>query len=165
MSQDMMIFVTGVVGRAMGSGQFGAEHIPTLVQSALAAFQEHLAPKLAEAPSPPRSAPSASGGFQKPNWKGGAAAIAAGGDIPAETKPFSMWGGDKSYLFGRSDATWADILGEAQDGNTATRELLEKAARAGLGDDPKWHKNNARRIGRAKTCLAMLAGGGEPTPL
>jgi hypothetical protein len=156
--KDLSIFVTGVVGRAMGSGKFGHMDIPDLTKAALDAFQEHLAPKLAQsapAHSPP---PGASGGPQKPDWHAGAAAVAGGGNgVQPETKSFSIWGGDKSYVFGRNDAIWADLLGEAQEGNAGTLELLKKTANGPLGEDPKWHKNNARRIGRAKACLAMLA--------
>lgn len=161
-TKDMLIFVTGVVGRAMGSGTLGSVQIGELTKAALAAFEEHLAPKLAQSAPTPRPAPSASGGPQKPDWHAGAAALASGDNgIPAETKPFSMWGGDKAYIFGRDGAIWGDLLAEAQDGNQSTLESLRKAAAASLGKDPKWHNANAKRIARAKACLAMCQGQGQ----
>lgn len=160
-SKDMLIFVTGVVGRAMGGGAFDASHVGVLTQDALAAFEEHLAPKLAQSAHAPRPAPSASGGPQKPDWRAGAAAIAEGGSgIGPETKSFSIWGGDKAYIFGRDGVIWADLLAEAQDGNQDTIEALKKAAAAGLGKDPKWHSANGKRIARAKACLQMIQGQG-----
>lgn len=41
--KDMLIFVTGIVGRAMGSGQFGVTDISLLTQAALAAYKANLA--------------------------------------------------------------------------------------------------------------------------
>jgi hypothetical protein len=155
-STDMMIFVTGVVGRSMGSGKFEGDDIDMLTQRALDAFQTHLAPRLAQSPPLPRPSPGASQGPQRASWKAGPAAVASGGDVPPETKSLSVWGGDKAYLFEDNERVWGDWLGAAQDGDPAAREALEKAARAKLGDDPKWHKNNARRIARAKACLALL---------
>jgi hypothetical protein len=39
-SKDMLIFVTGVVGRAMGSGQYSATDIGLLTKAAVVAFHE-----------------------------------------------------------------------------------------------------------------------------
>lgn len=39
-SQDRMIFCTGIVGRAMGSGQFQPAHVRELLQSAADAYDE-----------------------------------------------------------------------------------------------------------------------------
>lgn len=41
--KDVMIFVTGVVGRAMGSGNFGVTDIDLLTKAALAAYKANLA--------------------------------------------------------------------------------------------------------------------------
>jgi hypothetical protein len=43
--QEKMIFVTGVVGRSMGSGKFAASEIPVLTQAALIAWDQHLGPQ------------------------------------------------------------------------------------------------------------------------
>jgi hypothetical protein len=154
MSSDLQIFVTGIVGRAMGSGQFtDPTSIAGLTKEAVAAFQEHLAPHLAKETSAPSPAPSAAQGHQRAPSGGG------NNDVPPESKSFSLWGGDKSYIFGRNEAIWADLHGEAREGNQETLELLTKAAAASLGKDPKWHTANARRIGRAKAILAMLKNG------
>lgn len=42
------IFVTGVVGRAMGSGKFGMDEIGLLTAKAVATWEAHLAPKKVE---------------------------------------------------------------------------------------------------------------------
>lgn len=161
-NKDLLIWCTGIVGRAMGSGTVGHAQLGDWTKAALAAFEEHLAPRLAQSAPAPRPAPSASGGPQKPDWKAAAEALGGSGDngVPAETKPFSMWGGDKAYIFGRDGVIWADLLAEAQDGNASTLESLQKAARASLGKDPKWHNANAKRIARAKACLQMIQGQG-----
>jgi hypothetical protein len=39
-SKDAMIFVTGIVGRSMGSGKFDTQDIPLLSKAALAAWNE-----------------------------------------------------------------------------------------------------------------------------
>lgn len=44
------IYVTGVVGRAMGSGKFGMDEIGLLTAKAIAAWESHLSPKKEEAP-------------------------------------------------------------------------------------------------------------------
>lgn len=41
--KDMLIFVTGVVGRAMGSGNFGVTDIDLLTKAALSAYRGNLA--------------------------------------------------------------------------------------------------------------------------
>lgn len=41
--KDTLIFVTGIVGRAMGSGQFGITDIDLLTKAALAAYRANLA--------------------------------------------------------------------------------------------------------------------------
>jgi hypothetical protein len=40
--KDTLIFVTGVVGRAMGSGSFGVTDIDLLTKAALAAYRTNL---------------------------------------------------------------------------------------------------------------------------
>lgn len=42
-TNDMSIFVTGIVGRAMGSGKFGATDIDALTKCAIAAYKANLA--------------------------------------------------------------------------------------------------------------------------
>lgn len=155
MSEAFQIYVTGVVGRSMGSGQFGAEHIDGLTKAAVDAFKAHLAPEMFPPQQSPRPAPGASQAPQRASGSGGF----KNNDVEPETKPFSMWGGDKSYVFGRNDAIWGDLLGEAQEGSQEAVELLKKTANGKIGDDPKWQSNNAKRIARAKACLLMLESG------
>lgn len=47
LSKECMIFVTGVVGRAMGSGRFYASDLPELTETAVVAFERYLG-KVAE---------------------------------------------------------------------------------------------------------------------
>lgn len=158
--QDLLIFVTGVVGRAMGSGSFTSPSaIQELTQEALAAFQEHIAPKLSQQPPAHSPSPGASQGPQKANWQAGAQAVSGGGNgVAPETKSFTLWGGDKAYLRENRDVLWADWLGTAQSGDVAARAALEKATKESIGTDPKWHRANTMRIARAKACLEMLQG-------
>ncbi len=158
-AQDMMIFVTGVVGRSMGGGTFGPTQIDELTRSAVAAFKAHLAPELASAPSPARPAPSA---FQRPQ-----AASAPAGAIQPETRPFNEWGGDKAY-FGKNEdmaygmmkreVDWATWVAKASEGDAEARKVLEIMAKPNKASDPRWQKSNDLRTGRAMACLAMLAG-------
>lgn len=155
--KDLQIFVTGVVGRAMGSGKFDAAAIGTLTQAAVETFLSDIAPRLAQAPRP---APAASQGYQAVRPMAGPQNAPTGNpDVPMETKSFSMWGGDKCYLFDYKDALWTDLVTAAQNGDVTVKAALEKAAKAGLGKDPKWHSANAKRIGRAKACLKIIADG------
>jgi|TARA_A100001388_G_scaffold102337_1_gene74603 hypothetical protein len=41
-NKDRLIFVTGVVGRAMGSGNFSEEKIDVITERAIASFNKHL---------------------------------------------------------------------------------------------------------------------------
>ena len=41
-NKDRLIFVTGVVGRAMGSGNFSHESVDILTEKAIASFNKHL---------------------------------------------------------------------------------------------------------------------------
>ena len=41
-NKDKLIFVTGVVGRAMGSGNFSEEKIDVITERAIASFNKHL---------------------------------------------------------------------------------------------------------------------------
>ena len=51
--QERMIFITGVVGRAMGSGKFTASEVPVLVQAAAEAFDRLTSPSSASTTSGP----------------------------------------------------------------------------------------------------------------
>jgi len=49
--QSLSIFVTGVCGRALGSGHFNATDLDELVREAKAAFLKHMAQQPAQRPS------------------------------------------------------------------------------------------------------------------
>ena len=148
--KDKLIFVTGVVGRAMGSGKFTGADIQALSDLAAQAFENTFG-SVAAAPAPaPQQpyAPPAGNMVQMP--------------VPAlpEGKPFDVWRKDKCSHWNPSmrDATWEWLLETARkpDGLQAQATLKELAA-SEVGDDPKWKKANQRRIERAKAVLIMLA--------
>jgi len=62
--QERMIYITGIVGRAMGSGKFAASEIPILTQAAAAAWDQLTKPRPVEPANkpmpdePPMPAPS-----------------------------------------------------------------------------------------------------------
>lgn len=155
--KDAQIFVSGVTQYSMSSGKFEAKDIPTLAKTAYAAFCEVFGAPAPEASHAPRVAPATSQGPFRASPP--PAASAGNPDVPMETKSFSMWGGDKCYLFDYKEALWTDLVTAAQNGDVTVKAALEKAAKAGLGKDPKWHSANAKRIGRAKACLKIIADG------
>lgn len=158
--QSCLIYVTGVVGRSMGSGKFASSDMLDLTRNAYAAFCDVFGKPEAQSLQRPNPHPSASQWPQKPDWKTGAAELAGGGNgIAPEPMSFDIWGGDRAYIFGDNNKLWATWLAEAQEGNEKSIKALENASKAGLGDDPKWHKANAKRIARAKACLGMLKQG------
>jgi len=160
--KDAQIFTCGVVQYSMSSGKFEAADIPTLTKTAYAAFCEVFGPPTKETAPPPRPSPAPSQGPFRASqpWQAAPPAASPGNpDVPMETKSFSMWGGDKCYLFDYKEALWSDLVAAAQNGDVTIKAALEKAAKAGLGKDPQWHKANAKRIGRAKACLKIIADG------
>lgn len=149
-AKDKMIYVTGIVGRALGSGKFTGADIQALTDLAAQAFENTfgaVAAAPAPAPQPPFT-PPAGNLVQMP--------------VPAlpEGKPFDVWRKDKCSHWNQSmrDATWEWLLETARkpDGLQALATLKEMA-NSEVGDDPKWKKANQRRIERAKAVLIMLA--------
>lgn len=158
--KDAQIFVSGVTQYSMSSGKFDAAAIPVIAQTAYDAFCAVFGKPTPDAAPPPRPAPAASQGYQAVRPMAGPQNAPTGNpDVPMETKSFSMWGGDKCYLFDYKDALWTDLVTAAQNGDATVKAALENAAKAGLGKDPKWHAANAKRIGRAKACLKIIADG------
>lgn len=172
--KDLQIFVTGVVGRAMGSGKFDAAAIGTLTQAAVETFLHEIAPKLAQAPRP---APSASQGLPgasqppRPDWQGGAAAL--GAPVGPESAPFNMWGGEAAR-FGRKDAVWRgkpqrdvawyEWVDAAIDGDQDARRALDIMAKSDpTKGDPKFLKSNVRQKSRALACQKLVAEGKRTT--
>lgn len=167
-AQDLQIFVTGIVGRAMGSGKFSAEDILKLTQSAYDAF--HAIMGKPELP-PQYSAPAAP---QPDPYRGAAHAgsiaheviAAVGNGVLPEAKPISVWGGDRAYLGWKDkmldglpepEVCWGAWHSHAAEGDARARGILEKAAAADpFKGDPKWHEANKKRISRAKAILALL---------
>lgn len=140
----------------MGSGKYEPHHIGELTQEALAAFQAHLASHSAPEPSRQSPPPSASQGPQE----------ASGGDaIPTESRPVHEWSNDKAF-YGKKDGfrngkptrdvTWGEWLADATAGDEDAKYALKAMAGSRLSPDPKYHKNDRVKIGRAKRCLELL---------
>jgi hypothetical protein len=178
-SKDFWMFVTGVVGRSMQSGQFTSpDSIADLTKQAVSAFKEQFGEPVDEAHiavSPPQARPT----FAK------ASAPAGGGEaVMPESKPISVWGADKAYLGKKDwqfegtpmpDVLWGTWLQAASEGNEKALKTLKLAAERDAGDPmDKWYGANCKRIARAKAILNMVANGykasaipansDEPTP-
>lgn len=143
--QDRNIFVTGVVGRAMGSGQFKKEDIQTLTDNAFQAFNNTFGtPGVVEAPATPPTVP-----FSMPSPS-----------LP-EGKPFEMWKKDKCSHWNATmrDATWEWLHNTAKgpSGFQALTALKEMSVNDPGDPGAKWYKANVRRASRAKTVLAMVS--------
>lgn len=175
-TQDLFIWTTGVVGRAMGSGQFKPEDIPVLTKWAKDAFYEHLGvpdPKAPHTANRPAAAPTA-----QPAQRGGPQHISApvqqvmGGaqnDIPPTSEAtFSKWGswGARYFAFGNSDCpnygkpwkevTWDEFLQMATQEDPQAMKALQRMATSAL-EPGKWEKQNRARIANAKCVLGMAA--------
>jgi len=157
---DQRIFVCGVTQYAMSSGKFEADDIVRLAERARDAFVALWGQPTPDATYAPRPSP---GGFQRPRT-----ASAPQATIQPETKPFSVWGGDRAY-FGKTgqeaygmpirEVDWALWVDQAAKGDSRAKQALEIMAKGTIGDEPKWHRANTMKIARAKACLAMLQNG------
>lgn len=174
-ADSKIMFVTGVVGRAMGSGQFKAADIEGLTSSALQAFEMHLWPALEKSsPAPAQSvqrpagspapyAPPAPDPFR---GQGGVVSGEAGG------KPFAVWKDDRiglgkkeSPVNGKTwgEVTWAEAYRLCAAGNAQASKYLSWISETyDPGTDPKWAaKNNAMKL-RAACVLQMAKKGQVP---
>ena len=184
-SQDLHIYVTGVVGRAMGSGKFEATAILALTQEAhaafLAVFGEPEAPRAYQPPASPtaqaRGPQPIAGDFQA-----AARAAAQSGTLTPSADPatFNQWADKPCYIGGKDatkwsapsgklwrDVTWRELLDDAIGSSEKAIKLLKWAAGQSPGVDPKWRQNDIQKIGNAKAVLTMAdqmrkASGGTP---
>lgn len=141
--KDKFIFVTGVVGRAMGSGKFTGADIQALTDLACQAFENSFG-KFAE-PAPTH------------NFTTQTSAAIPSLSLP-EGKDFSVWKKDKCLSFnqGFKEAPWEALLEGAKAGDNATIKALNEMASSDPGDPSgRWYKANMRRASRAKAVLLM----------
>lgn len=148
-ASDKFIFVTGVVGRAMGSGKFTGADIQGLTDLAAQAFENTFV-HASEPPAPqqPYSPPA------------GPTAMVP---MPTVTFPESLdwgiWRADKCKSFDdyAKDASWEKLLEVAKAGDEKAIRAIKKMAESDPGDPTgKWFKANQRRAARAKTLQLML---------
>lgn len=159
--QDRQIFVTGVVGRAMGSGKFSKEDILFLTQAAYDAFctifgvVEEAPAKLAPQPAP-RSV-------------GRAESVASiSSAILGESAPFTAWSGEKArYGSGKwdpvngklqPDITWGEWMEWGKDGQEVALRALHTMAQRDLQAGTKWEKSNRIQSSRAQAVLKLIKG-------
>jgi len=176
--KDRLIFITGIVGRAMGSGKFGPDDIKDLAVAASTAFFETFGDTVV--------VPILTKAYDGPPVKTYAPENMGGDDEPAEVdgKPFRMWGGDKIRL-GKKDSpirgkAWGEITwGEAHQllvRGTAGESSKTKGYLKFLSEletkDQKYAKSDETMRQRARSVLdsvgpAQTSGGGggmEDTP-
>lgn len=157
--QDKFIFVTGVVGRAMGSGTFGSSQIQELTKAACDAFDAQFGAP--QAPVAAHHAPQ-----QRPAQ---APASQAHSDIPMQKgcspEEFGSWSGQKAY-YGKKEweawgqpwpeVTWGTLLDKAcADDQKAVKALTKMAE--GVPQPGEWYQANCRKILRARAVLKMAA--------
>jgi len=170
--QDLHIFVTGVVGRAMGSGKFSAEEIHALTNEAYQAFIQTFGdPHAAEERKAIQSEPYGPPATTQIVHRHDAPTSAGGEPGPAEGKPFRLWAGDKIRLGkdrqgpgGKTwgETTWAEAHQHALRGGKATLAYLWFLA--GIKDnDPKFAASNAAIRARAASVIAAAAAA-QPSP-
>lgn len=151
MNSDKAIFVTGVVGRAMGSGSFKPEEIQNLTDLAAQAWENTFGSFADPVPAPQQP-------YSPPNGPVGTVPMPTP-TLP-EGKPFNVWRKDKCLHWNKTmrDATWEWLLEQAKrpDGLQALTALKEMAASDPGDPADKWHKSNVRRIERAKAVLLMV---------
>ena len=152
--KDKTIFVTGVVGRAMGSGKFTGADIQALTDMAAQAFENTFGPVSAPEPQhqsaqPVQAQPQAAAG-KEPG--------------PAEGKPFQLWGNDKLKLgkstespLGKpwSEVTWAEAHQLCTGGSAKAAGYLAFLRDLALKGD-KWDASNATIKARAAAVLASV---------
>lgn len=173
--ESLNIFVTRIVGRAMGSGKFDVADIEPLTQAALLAYNTHLAPLEGRpAPGASQSAPRppAPPGFQfvRPVATEALAEepFRAPASGQADGKPYALWQHDKigigkkpSPINGKTwnEVTWAEAHRLAAAGNAQTTSYLSWIAEKLEVEPGKWEKLGNARKARAACVLAMAKAG------
>lgn len=166
-TQSFLMFVTGVVGRSMQSGQFAhVTEIATVTEAAVAAWKAYVEPEIPEGhkPAPARSqTPSAppykpssgGGGFKRPfdlaaNW----------GKWKEDEIKF---GKKESPISGKSwgQCTWDEMaMLVAKDNGQAVTYLKYMIDKANV-NDPQWGQANRKRKEKAEYVLREFGQQGE----
>jgi len=175
---DLHIFVTGIVGRAMGSGKFGVGEIEPLAKQAKEAFVAVFGPVEqgpAQQPSPQRAyqpAPSRVGAAEHIGATArdvvSKAGVTSGGSIPpASEASFHIWSGHKCYYgkrdweaFGKPwpEVTWEELLEHASGSDEKARTKANKALKVMADSEPQegeWAQRSRAKIANAKCVLIM----------
>lgn len=159
-SSDRSIFITGVVGRAMGSGKFGWDDIPVITERASQAFEATFGKVEAPAPQAPQ-----------PRNVGHAQSVAAiSSAVLGKSAPFTAWSGEKArYGSGKwkphrntklyPEITWGEWLDMAKDGDEEALKILNTIASSDPGPaGGKWELDNKVKISRAQAVLQLIKG-------
>lgn len=159
--QDRFIYITGVVGRAMGSGKFGPDDIAVLTEAAYSAFKLTFGePETTQIPQNPfKASPSqqSSPAPQRPQ----SAQSNGEAEPEAEGKPFRIWQGDKVSVGKKpgpggkpwAEVTWAEAYRELRKGSASTRGYLEFIRDKIVPKGDRWDKANAEINARATALL------------
>lgn len=177
-NSDVLIFVTGVVGRAMGSGKFGVGEIEPLAKNAKDAFVavfgpvEQPQPYQAPAPRPQAAPPARVGASQHIGLTArdvaSQAGMTKGGSIPPTSEAsFHLWGGRKAYYGSKKweawgkpwpEVTWEELLEHASSNDTKSQEKANKALKVMADSEPQegeWAERSRQKIANAKCVLLM----------
>lgn len=158
---DCFIFVTGVVGRAMGSGKFAAENVKHLTQTAYDAFCEVFGEPIKtnldavrEAASAKADAP-ASVGTSKAFGEVAKQVLAAASSSLASS--FNSWADQRSWLYGPAkEKTWRELLDYSIENHPEALKALTSGSKQDLSkSDPQYLDRNRERVERCKVVLAM----------
>lgn len=159
--QALHIFVTGVVGRSMGSGKFSAQDIDALMEAAYATFIKTFGdPYMAEGraqQTQPLPSISITEAYAHPNKVQTVSAVG----ISAEGKSFRIWQND-SIKFGKKpsplgkpwgEVTWAEVYDLCAQGNEYAQGYLKYMIDLPTSN-PKYASFDETRRSRARAILA-----------
>lgn len=159
--QSFLMFITGVTGRAMGSGR-DPQDLDAVVAAAIAAWGAHIEPRISEAPAPQ----PCSGGFP-----GRPASRPAGGGYGGPKKSFEIseatwdsWKEDKLRLgkkispLGKTygDCTWAEVASFLRDDDPEAVGHVEWLCNKLDPNDPKYGDSNRKHAAKARIALKLF---------
>lgn len=166
------IYVTGVVGRAMGSGAFKVEEIESLTSKAIEVYLKLLEPLRAPRPtSPAPPAPSRHLPATSPPHPAYGQNPPRPQEVSLETS-FPTWEheriglGKKPSPLGKpwGEVTWSEAHSLAASGNADTSRYLSWIAEKYEVKPDRWAEANRKMKRRATSVLAMARNGSRPAP-
>lgn len=157
--KDALVFVTGITGRAMGSGHFEIKDIPDLTAAAFAAFTTVFG-EIQTEPAPPTSMADAFNHAVPFAANSNATSVGE-----ADGKPFHVWMGDK-IGFGKKTTKLGKTQAELSWSEARTLALEDKETESFIRwiatktNDPQsqYAKKNAIQQARARAILNSLGG-------